>query len=96
MEGAVHSEELELGCETSDVSPTHFVGEPKYIVTCDGPFAEVGKFNGMGNEIGSALAATAEIIDSPAEEVTARFLGLSNRRNRETVVVAVFAPGKTE
>ncbi|MEM9410618.1 MAG: hypothetical protein AAGA30_05865 [Planctomycetota bacterium] len=64
----------------------------KYIVTTDAPFAEVGNFNGLGNEIGSALAATAEVLDCPAEKITARFLGLSNRRNRETVVVAAFAP----
>ena len=69
-------------------------GSLKYIVTCDAPFTEVGAFNGLGNEIGSALAATAEIVDCPAEEVTARFLGLSDRRNRETVVVAAFAPAE--
>ena len=65
-------------------------------MACDAPFAEVGKFNGLGNEIGSALAATAEIADSPAEKVTARFLGLSDRRNRETVVVGAFAPAEKQ
>ena len=62
-------------------------------VSIDAPFVEVGQFHGLGNEMGSGLAVTAEIAQSPAKNLTATFPGLSNRRNRETVVLAAFAPG---
>ena len=91
-----HDHSYVIAAAASDDLSKVPTGSSKYIVACDAPFAEVGEFNGLGNEIGSALAATAEFVDCPAEEVTARFLGLSNRRNRETVVAAAFAPAKKE
>jgi len=69
---------------------------PNSIVSVDAPFAEVGNYNGHGNEIGSALAATAEFHTTEAGEFTATFPGLSNRHNRELVVIAAFAAAETE
>ena len=61
-------------------------------VSIEAPFVEVSKFNGKGNEMGSGLALVAELASSPAQDLIARLPSLSDRRDRETVVLAAFAP----
>ena len=72
----------------SDSTPS---GSVNFSVSVDAPFDEVGNYNGNGNEIGSALAATAEFHTTEAGTYKAAFTGLSNRDNRETVVIAAFS-----
>ncbi len=76
---------------SNDLSVSTPSGSVNSIVSVDAPFVEVGNYNGHGNEIGSALAATAEFHTTEAGAYKAMFPGLSNRDNREAVVIAAFS-----
>lgn len=89
-----HNSYVIAAAASDSISNSVRSNSPESKVSTEAPFIEVGEFNGQGNEIGSALAATAEFVRSPAQELTASFPGLSNRRNRESVVLAAFAPAK--
>ena len=89
-----HNSYVMAAAASDNISNSVRSNSPESEVSTEPPFIEVGEFNGQGNEMGSALAATAEVVDSPAQNLTASFPGLSNRRNRESVVLAAFAPAK--
>lgn len=76
---------------SNDLSVSTPSGSVNSIVSVEAPFSEVGNYNGHGNEIGSALAATAEFHSTAPGTYKATFPGLSNRNNRETVVIAAFS-----
>ncbi len=80
---------------SNDLSVSTPSGSINSIVSVEAPFAEVGNYNGHGNEIGSGLAATAEFHTTEAGTYKATFPGLSNRDNREAVVIAAFSAAES-
>ena len=78
---------------SNDLSTRVPSNSPRSAVSVEAPFVEVAQFNGVGgNEIGSAIAATAALNSDSTGTIEAKFTGLSNRNNRERVVVAAFTP----